>query len=62
MKHTKELIRQTILNQPRVTSEEAYRQMEEHMAVARAARKSNGSSIVFSVGRKPKEKLETAKL
>lgn len=61
MKHTKELIRQVISNQPRVTSEEAYRQMEEHMREARAARKSSDSSIVFTAGRKKKAELEAAK-
>jgi hypothetical protein len=41
MKHTKELIRQVCMNQPRVTLEEAYQQVEGHM---RAARVQRGSS------------------
>lgn len=61
MKHTKELLRKVRSNQPRVTSEEAYRQMEEHMRAARATRKSSGNSIVFTVGRKTQEELQTVK-
>ena len=61
MKVTKELLRQVRLNQPRVTSEEAYRQMEEHMRVTRATRKLSGSSIVFTVGRKQTDGSRTVK-
>jgi len=48
MRHTKELIRQIQMNQPRVTSEEAYRQMEEHMRAARAKERSEDRVIVFA--------------
>ena len=49
MKHTKELIRKVISNQPRVTSEEAYRQMDGHMRTARAQKRSSESPIVLTV-------------